>query len=222
MNTQAPEDAKRSLSEDEDKLSRGEVTRLLSDWNNGDAAALDRLVTLVYEELWRMAHQHLRRERIGHTVQTGTLVHEVYLRLIEANDVDCQNREEFFRIAARLMRHVLVDFARKRYAVKRGGSRVKASLEDATEFTPALDPELDPDLIAIHEALDDLARRDKELVQVVELLYFAGYTIGETADILGVSTDTVKRRWKKAKIYLLKTLTDAEGGGDGSATMEKD
>src|SRR5262245_24127818 len=235
MNTQAPEDAKRSLSEDEDKLSRGEVTRLLSDWNNGDAAALDRLVTLVYEELWRMAHQHLRRERIGHTVQTGTLVHEVYLRLIEANDVECQNREEFFRIAAGLMRQVLVDFARKRHAVKRGGSRIQVSLEDATAFTPTLDPDLvalndakaftpalDPDLIAIHEALDDLARRDKELVEVVELLYFAGYTIGETADILGVSTDTVKRRWKKAKIYLLKILTDAEGGGDGSATMEKD
>src|SRR5262244_1686210 len=134
-----------------------------------------------------MAHQHLRRERIGHTVQTGTLVHEVYLRLIESIDVGCQNREEFFRIAARLMRHVLVDFARKRRAGKRGGSRVKVSLEDATAFMPALDP----DLIAIHEALDDLARRDKELVQVVELLYFAGYTAEETAKILGVSTDMV-------------------------------
>jgi len=205
MNTHAPEDVQQSFSEDEGELSRGEVTRLLSDWNNGDAAALDRLVTLVYEELWRMAHQHLRRERIGHTVQTGTLVHEVYLRLIESIDVGCQNREEFFRIAARLMRHVLVDFARKRRAGKRGGSRVKVSLEDATAFMPALDP----DLIAIHEALDDLARRDKELVQVVELLYFAGYTAEETAKILGVSTDMVKRRWKKAKIYLLKTLTDA-------------
>src|SRR5262249_43639199 len=218
MNRHAPEDVQQSFSEDEGELSRGEVTRLLSDWNNGDAAALDRLVTLVYEELWRMAHQHLRRERIGHTVQTGTLVHEVCLRLIEANDVECQNREEFFRIAARLMRHVLVDFARKRRAVKHGGSRVKVTFEDAKAFTPALDP----DLIAIHEALDDLARRDKELVQVVELLYFAGYTTEETAKILGISTDAVKRRWKKAKIYLLKILTDAEGGGDGSATMEKD
>src|SRR5215813_3689478 len=196
MNTHAPEDVMRSLSADEVELSRGEVTRLLSDWNNGDATALDRLVTLVHEELRRMAHQRLRRERIGHTVQTGTLVQEVYLRLIEANDVECQNREEFFRIAAQLMRHVLVDFARKRHAVKRGGSRIQVSIEDAKAFTPALDPELDPDLIAIHEALGDLARYDKELVQVVELLYFAGYTIGETADILGVSTETVKRRWK--------------------------
>jgi len=218
MNTHTPEDVKTSPSADEVELSRGEVTRLLSDWNNGDATALDRLVTLVHEELRRMAHQRLRRERIGHTVQTGTLVQEVYLRLIEANDVECQNREEFFRIAAQLMRHVLVDFARKRHAVKRGGSRIQVSLEDAKAFTPALDP----DLIAIHEALDDLARYDKELVQVVELLYFVGYTTEETAKILGVSTDTVKRRWKKAKIYLLKILTDAEGGGDGSATMEKD
>src|SRR5262249_48128095 len=201
MNRHAPEDVQQSFSEDEGELSRGEVTRLLSDWNNGDAAALDRLVTLVYEELRRMAHQHLRRERIGHTAQTGTLVHEVCLRLIEANDVECQNREEFFRLVARLMRQVLVDFARKRRAVKRGGSWVKVSLEDVTAFMPTLDP----DLIAIHEALDDLARHDKELVQVVELLYFAGYTIEETADTLGVSTNTVKRRWKKAKFYLLKT-----------------
>src|SRR5262249_46083241 len=232
MNTHAPEDVMRSLSADEVELSRGEVTRLLSDWNNGDATALDRLVTLVHEELRRMAHQRLRRERIGHTVQTGTLVQEVYLRLIEANDVECQNREEFFRIAAQLMRHVLVDFARKRHAVKRGGGRVQVSIEDAKAVTPAPDPRLgadndakgvtpplDPDLIAIHEALDDLARYDKELVQVVELLYFFGFTAEETAKIMGVSTDTVKRRWKKAKIYLLKILTDAEGGGDGSATM---
>jgi len=233
MNTHAPEDVKRSLSENEGESSRGEVTQLLLDWNNGDAAALDRLVALVYEELKRMARQCLRRERMGHAAQTGTLVHEVYLRLIEAVDVECQNREEFFRIAARLMRHVLVDFARMRHAKKRGGSRIQVPLEDEMAFMPALDPDfialrtaftpaVDPDFIALHEALEDLAQNDEELVQVVELLYFAGYTIEETADILGVSTDTVKRRWKKAKIYLLKILTDAEGGGDGPATMEKD
>jgi RNA polymerase sigma factor (TIGR02999 family) len=216
MNTHTPEDVKRSPSADEVELSRGEVTRLLSDWNNGDATALDRLVTLVYGELRRMAHQRLRREHVGHTMQTGTLVQEVCLRLIEASDVECQNREEFFRITARLMRHVLVDFARERRAVKRGGSRIRVSLEDTMVFAPALDT----DLVALNEALDDLARYDKELVEVVELLYFFGYTIEETADILGVSTDTVKRRWKKAKIYLLKILTGAEGGGNGSAKME--
>src|SRR5262249_33605412 len=158
MSTHAPEDVRRSPSADEVELSRGEVTRLLLDWNNGDRAALDRLVTLVHEELRRMARRHLRRERIGHTVQTGTLVHEVCLRLIESNYVGCQNREEFFRIAARLMRQVLVDFARKRGAAKRGWSSVKVSLEDAMALTPEIDPKLDPDFIAIHEALDDLAR----------------------------------------------------------------
>jgi RNA polymerase sigma factor (TIGR02999 family) len=218
MNTHTPDDVKRSLSENEVELCRGEVTRLLSDWNNGDATALDRLVTLVYGELRRMAHQRLRRERVGHTMQTGTLVHEVCLRLIEASDAECQNREEFFRITARLMRHVLVDFARERRAVKRGGSRIRVSLEDAMAFAPARDP----DLIALNEALNELARYDKELVEVVELLYFFGYTIEETAKILGVSRDTVKRRWKKAKIYLLNILTDEEGGGDGTAAMEKD
>jgi RNA polymerase sigma factor (TIGR02999 family) len=216
MNTQAPEDMNRSLSVDEVELSRGEVTRLLSDWNNGDAAALDRLVTLVYGELLRMARQRLRRERVGHTMQTGTLVHEVYLRLNEAGGVECRNREEFFRIAARLMRQVLVDFARKRRAAKRGGSRIRVSLGDAMAFVPALDT----DLVALHDALNDLAVYDKELVQVVELLYFADHTIEETADILGVSTATVKRRWKKAKIYLLKILTGVEVGGNGSAAME--
>jgi RNA polymerase sigma factor (TIGR02999 family) len=222
MNIHASEDVKRSFPEDEGELSRGEVTRWLSDWNNGDAAALDRLVPLVYEELKRMARRHLRRERIRHTVQTGTLVHEVCLRLIESNYVGCQSRKEFFGIAARLMRHVLVDFARKRGAAKRGWSSIKVSLEDAMALTPEIDPKLDPNFIAIHEALDDLARYDEELVKVVELLYFAGYTIGETADLLDISIDTVKRRWKKAKIYLLKILTDAEANGDGSATMEKD
>jgi len=218
MNTHAIEEVKRGLSEDESQLSGGEVTRLLLDWNKGDASALDRLIELVYDELTRMAHRYLRRKRVEHILQTGTLVDEVYLALYKANNVECQNREEFFRIAAGLMRHVLVEFARKYHSLKRGGGLVQVSLEDAAAFTHALNP----DLIALHEALDDLARRDEELVQVVELLYFAGYTIEETAKILGVSTDTVKRRWKKAKIYLFKILTDSEGGGDGSATMEKD
>src|SRR5215510_11585457 len=151
MNTHAPEDVMRSLSADEVELSRGEVTRLLSDWNNGDATALDRLVTLVHGELRRMAHQRLRRERIGHTMQTDTLVQEVYLRLIEASSVECRNRGEFFRIAARLMRQVLVDFARKRRAIKRGESRIQVSLEDAKALTPALDP----DLIVLNAALDE-------------------------------------------------------------------
>src|SRR5262245_5431533 len=182
MNIHAPEDVMRSPSADEVELSRGEVTRLLLDWNNGDETALDRLVPLVHGELLRMAHRRLRRERIGHTMQTGTLVQEVYLRFIKASNVECRNREEFFRIAARLMRQVLVDFARKRLAVKRGQSRIRVPLEDAKAL-PALDTDLvalnesptafkparDADLVALNEALNKLAWYDKELVEVVDL-----------------------------------------------------
>jgi RNA polymerase sigma factor (TIGR02999 family) len=217
MNTHAPDDVKQPLSDDEDKLSRGEVTQLLLNWNKGDASALDRLIELVYDELTRMAHRYLRRKRVEHILQTGTLVDEVYLALYKANNVECRNRQEFFGIAARQMRHVLVEFARKYYALKRGGRLIQISLEDAAAVTPPINV----DLIALHEALDELARYDKELSEVVELRYFAGYTIEETAEILGVGTDKVKQRWKKAKIHLLKIMTDAEGDSDGSATMEK-
>ncbi len=218
MNTHAPEDPKRSLPEDKSELSRGEVTQLLSDWNNGDAAARDQLVTLVYGELRRMAHLHLLRERDWHSMQTGTLAHEVYLRLFEANGVPCRNREEFYCIIARLMREILVDAARKRRSGKRGGDQIRVPLEDATAAAPAFDL----DLIALNEALDTLARLDEGLSQVVELRYFAGQTIEETADILGVSADTVKRRWRKARIYLHDELTRAKGASDGSGAMERD
>ena len=201
MNTHTPEDANQSPPEGGNGLSSGEVTQLLLDWNKGDEAARDRIVTLVYDELRWMAHQHLQRERAGHSVQTGTLVHEVYLRLFEANGVPCHDRKGFLGIAARLMRQVLVDAARKRDARKRGGNPIRVSLEYTARGDPA------PDLVKLDEALTDLARRDEELNQVVELRYFAGYTIAETAKILGVSIDTVKRRWKRARIYLYDELT---------------
>jgi RNA polymerase sigma factor (TIGR02999 family) len=218
MNTRAPEDAKRPPSEDDGELSRGEVTRLLSDWNKGDATARDRLVTLVYGELRRMAHLHLLRERGGHSIQTGTLAHEVYLRLFEANGMPCRSREEFYCIIARLMREILIDAARKRRSGKRGGNQVRVPLEDETAIAPA--PDLD--LIALDEALDALARLDESLSQVVELRYFAGQTIEETADILGVSAETVKRRWQKARIYLHDELTRTKGARHGSGAMERD
>jgi RNA polymerase sigma factor (TIGR02999 family) len=190
MNTHTPED----------------VTRLLTDWNNGDAAARDQLVTLVYGELRRMAHRRLQLERDGHTMRTGTLAHEVYLRLFKANGLPCRNREEFLCIVAKLMRQVLVEAARKRRAEKRGGGPVHVPLEEVTVVAPALNP----DLIALDEALDALARNDRELSQVVELHYFAGLTIEETADILGVSKDEVKRRWRRARIYLHDEMTRTE------------
>ncbi|MGE0133202.1 MAG: ECF-type sigma factor [Blastocatellales bacterium] len=193
MNTHAP-------------LPLEDVTRLLVDWNNGDAAARDRLVTLVYGELRRMAHRRLLRERAGHTMRTGTLAHEVYLGLFNANGVPCRNREEFFCIVAGLMRQILVDAARKRRAGKRGGRTIHIPLEDVILATPALNL----DLIALDEALDALARCDKALSQIVELHYFAGLTIEETAEILGVSADKVKRRWQRARIYLHDELTRTE------------
>jgi RNA polymerase sigma factor (TIGR02999 family) len=207
MNTHAPEDVKQSLpeerGEDLEELSRGEVTRLLLDWNNGDAAARDRLVTLVYGELRRMAHLLLLGERVGHSMQTGALVNEVYLRLFDANGVPCRNRKEFFGIVARQMRQVLVDAARNRKVKKRGGSRRRVPLEDAALVAPALNL----DLIALGEALDTLAQLDEELCRVVELHHFAGFTIEETAEIMSIPVYEVKRLLKKAKIYLHDELT---------------
>jgi RNA polymerase sigma factor (TIGR02999 family) len=198
MNTLTPEEMKQPLPEEGEASSRGEVTQLLLDWNNGDPAARDRLVTLVYADLQRMARLRLRRERAGHTIQTGTLAHEVYLRLFHATGVPCRNKREFFGIAAHLMREVLVDAARKRGYQKRGGNQRHVPLEDAALAVPARNP----DLVALDEALEHLAAFDEKLSQVVELHFFAGHTIEETAEILGVSTDTVKRRWRRAKIYL--------------------
>jgi RNA polymerase sigma factor (TIGR02999 family) len=218
MKPHAPEDAKQSLPEDAEELSREEVSQLLLDWNDGNPAARDRLVTLVYGELRRMAHRRLQRERIGHTMQTGTLAHEVYLRLFKANSVPCRNRQEFFWIVARLMRQILVEAARKRDCQKRGGDPIHIPFEDATVATPALDP----DLIALDEALDALAWNDSELSSVVELHFFAGLTIEETAEILGVSTHTVKRRWQRAKIYLHDEMTRTEGVSNGSRAVETD
>ncbi len=207
MNTHTPEDAEQSFPEDAGELSRGEATRLLTDWNNGDVAARDQLVTLVYGELRRMAHRRLQLECNGHTMRTGTLAHEVYLRLFKANGLPCRNREEFFCIVAKLMRQILVEAARKRHAEKRGGDPVHVPLEDVT--APAL--ALNLDLIALDEALDALAQYDKELSRIVELHFFAGLTIEETADILGVSTDKVKRRWQRARAYLHDEMTRTEG-----------
>jgi RNA polymerase sigma factor (TIGR02999 family) len=218
MNTDDPEDAKQALPEDAEELSREEVSQLLLDWNDGDPAARDRLVTLIYCELRRMAHRRLQRERIGHTMQTGTLAHEVYLRLFKANGVPCRNRQEFFCIVAKLMREILVDAARKRDSQKRGGNLPHVPLEEATVVAPALNL----DVIALDGALEALARHDKELSQIVELRYFAGLTIEETADILGVSTHVVKRRWQRAKIYLYDEMTRTEVVSDGSRALETD
>jgi RNA polymerase sigma-70 factor, ECF subfamily len=181
-----------------------DVTQLLLKWTQGDEAALEQLMPLVYEELKRMARKYLRRERAGQTMQTTTLVHEAYLRLIDAGRVRWQDRAHFFAIAARLMRRVLVDDARKRSFQKRGPELTRISLDQA----PVLAPQRDAEVIALDEALQRLTRFAPRKCQVVELRFFGGLSIEETAAALEISTDTVKREWRTAKLWLLHELSD--------------
>jgi RNA polymerase sigma factor (TIGR02999 family) len=195
-----------------------DVTHLLLEWRNGDSSALSRLMPFVYDELRRLARRCLRRERSCHTMQTTALVHEAYLRLIDADRVLWQDRAHFFAIAAQLMRRVLVDEARKRQFQKRGGDFTRILLEDVI----IVSPERDADLLALDEALDRLARFAPRKCQVVELRFFAGLSIIETAEALDVSIDIVKREWRTAKLWLLHELGGAEESGNGSATMGTD
>ncbi len=175
-----------------------EVTQLLLDWSNGNQAALDRLTPLVYEELHRLAHQHMSRERRhqqAHTLQTSALVNEAYLRLIDQRNVHWQNRSHFFSIASRLMRRILVDHARAHTRAKRGGGALRVSLDEAAFVSQ----ERAEELVALDEALTSLAAIDPRKCQVVELRFFGGMSVEETAAALGVSPVTVKRDWSTAK-----------------------
>jgi RNA polymerase sigma factor (TIGR02999 family) len=178
------------------------ITHLLKEWNAGDTQALDRLTPLVYEELRHQAARYLRRERPGHTLQTTALIHEAYLRLVDAKDVDWQSRAHFFAIAANLMRRVLVDHARRRDADKRAGSQIRLPLDEAFGFVN----EIDVDLLAIDEALDRLETLDSQQARVVELRFFSGLTVEETATALGVSPKTVKRDWSVARAWLRREI----------------
>lgn len=194
-----------------------DVTQLLLEWRNGDASALERLIPLVYDELRRVARRCLRRERAGHTMQTTTLVHEAYLRLIDASRVPWEDRAHFFAIAAQLMRRVLVDRARRRHFQKRGGSLTRVILDEAM----IVSPERDADLLALDEALERLGQFAPRKCRVVELRFFAGLSIEETAVALGISTDIVKREWRTAKLWLLHELGGSEERSNGSATVGK-
>ena len=178
------------------------VTRLLARWGEGDAAALDALTPLVYDELRRLAKAYLRRERPDHTLEGTALVHEAYLRLIDQRQVEWRNRNHFFALAAELIRRILVDHARARIAAKRGGSNLKLSLDEA--IAPA--EEKDLDLVALDDALAALARADHQQSRIVELRYFAGLTIEETAEVLEISPATVKRDWAMAKAFLKREM----------------
>ncbi len=180
-----------------------EVTSLLQAWSAGDERALDKLAPLVYQELHRTAHRYMDREHSGHTLQTTALINEVYLRLVNARKVDWQGRAHFYAICARMMRRVLTDFARSRRYIKRGGDAVHLSFDEAL----FLGREDDPDIVELDEALNVLAGMDPRKTQVVELRFFGGFSVEETAKVLGVSVETVHRDWKFAKVWLLRELS---------------
>src|SRR5688572_9070255 len=170
------------------------ITQLLNKAQAGDRSELDELLPLVYHELRRIAGNQLQNERAGHTLQATALVHEAYLRLIEQREVDWSNRLHFFSISAEMMRRILVNYAVQRNAKKRGDGATKISLDDAVSF----ETERDFDLVGLDEALKKLAEFDKTQARIVELRFFGGLTIEETAQVLGVSDSTVKREWKMA------------------------
>jgi RNA polymerase sigma factor (TIGR02999 family) len=184
------------------QTSPHEITDLLVAWGEGDRAALERLVPLVHAELRRLARGYMRGERAGHTLQTTALVNEAYLKLVEQGRVRWQNRAHFLAIAARQMRHVLVDYARRRKYQKRGGGALQVTLGEAEGMAEARSP----DLVALDEALAALAEVDPRRARVVELKFFGGLTTEEAAEALGVSDTTVERDWTVARAWLHKTL----------------
>lgn len=184
-------------------LSPKGVTELLLAWGQGDQSALDRLIPLVYDELYRLAKRYMARERAGHTLQTSALVNEAYLRLIDLKSVRWQNRAHFFAISAQVMRRILVDFARSRNYQKRGGGALQVSFDEALN----LSQQQDADLIALDDALNALATVDERKGKVVELRFFGGLSVEETAHVLEVSPDTVMRDWKMAKVWLLREMS---------------
>jgi RNA polymerase sigma-70 factor (ECF subfamily) len=179
------------------------VTRLLVSWQNGSQEALDQLMPLVYQELRTIAGRHLSRESIGHTLQSTALVHEAYMKLIGQRRVQWQNRAHFFGIAAQMMRRILVDHARHQRRDKRGGGATTLSLDEAIG---AVQPEADLDLLALDEALTSLALIDPRGARIIELRFFSGLTIDETAAVLDISAGTVKREWSAARAWLYREV----------------
>lgn len=180
-----------------------DVTQLLKDWTDGNKAALDRLLPAVYQELRRLAGQYLRRERVEHTLQATALVHEAYLRLIDQKNVQWQNRAHFYGVAAQMMRRILVDHARRHLSEKRGGRQQKLSLDDALE----LPEKRHWNLVALDDALTRLAEIDERKCRVVELRFFGGLSVEETAEVLDVAPATVMRDWAMAKAWLLREMS---------------
>lgn len=181
--------------------SQKEVSRLLVDWGNGNQAALDELIPLVHDELRRLAGQYMRRENPGHTLQTSALVNEAYMRLVDQKSVHWQNRAHFFGVAAQLMRRILVDHARSRSRAKRGGRAQMVSLVDQGVSKEVAE------VIALDQALTNLAEMDPRKSQIVEMKFFGGLTTEEVAEVLKITSRTVEREWRKAKAWLNRALT---------------
>jgi RNA polymerase sigma factor (TIGR02999 family) len=185
-----------------------EVTTLLKAWNRGDRSALDRLTPLIYQELRYLAHRYMRHERGGHTLQTTGLVNEAFMRLVDVQGIDWQDRAHFLAVSARIMRRILVEAARARASAKRGGGMARVEHSTAVDFDamPATRPDRAAELCALDDALDALARMDARRAHVIELRFFGGLTVEETADLLKVSRQTVMRDWKLARAWLAREL----------------
>jgi RNA polymerase sigma factor (TIGR02999 family) len=190
-----------------------DISGLLRAWSGGDQSALDRLTPIVYDELHRLARRYMKRERPGHSLQTAALVNEAYMRLVDYERMHWQNRAHFFAVSAQLMRRILVDHAR-RHNLKRGGDVQHVSLEEAAVVGGGGDT----DLVVLDDAMNALARIDPRKVQVVEMRFFGGLSVEETAEVLKVSTVTVKREWRAAKAWLYRELTG--GSTNELRTME--
>jgi RNA polymerase sigma factor (TIGR02999 family) len=190
-----------------------EVTQLLIDWSNGDQNAFEKLLPLVYGELRRLAARHLARERRNHTLQSTAVVHEAYLRLVDQSRVQWKNRAQFFGVASQMIRRILVDHARSHQAAKRGSGAIKLSLDEAVGVPGGKDL----DLVALDDALKSLAEMDDQQARIVELRFFGGLSIEETAEVVGISPATVKRDWAMSKAWLYRELMRG-----GAAAAEAD
>jgi RNA polymerase sigma-70 factor, ECF subfamily len=182
--------------------SSPEITQYLQDWRNGNESALDDVLPFVYNELRLIAKRYRRKENNGHTLQTTEIINEAYMKLVDQSGTDWQNRSHFFAVASRVMRNLLVDFARAKNYQKRGSGAEKVDLEDIALFSP----ETDDSIIELHEALERLEKFDERKAKIVELRYFGGLSAEETGEVLGVSEITVKREWLKAKAWLYNEL----------------
>ena len=199
-----------------DPVSSPELTELLRGWNGVDQKALARIVELAYPELRKIARSCLRRERPEHTIQATALVHEAYIRLVDAREVSWQDRAHFFAIISKLMRRVLIEHARARGCSKRGGGARRVNFDEALMVSAGSDPEI----VRLDDALEELAKFDSRKAQVVEMRYFGGLTADESASVLGISPQSVNRDWSLAKAWLVREMTRQER--NGRTTLGKD